>query len=414
MESRDRKGMLAVFGCALGIFWSGTMAFGYPGVMRAYWQQSFQVGSGATGLILSVMLISLGVFMFFTGKWHLKIGMRKCLLIGTVFIVISMLILNWATNIYMVYAWAFVVNIGCSFIYGPGLATVQQWFPQRRGFVSGIVNLIFGLSAAVMSPILNVMLHEIGYTSMNCIMIVAIIITNLIAAAISEVPDKAGLTEEEAAAHKQLLAASKAKPGAGLAAAEAMTVGEALKTKSFWCIWLTWVFMGAAGISMVTLSTSYAGSLGLLGVTVLTTFNITNAVSRIIAGSLSDLIGAQKTGCVSFAIAAIGYFALPHCDGLLGIAILAAFVGYGFGTLFAVTPPLASGIFGLKYFGMIFGLIFTAYGFVAGLVGPALAGYVLQATGNNYTAVFSYLAAFSLLGAFLIMLAQPVRRKADA
>jgi OFA family oxalate/formate antiporter-like MFS transporter len=55
---------------------------------------------------------------------------------------------------------------------------------------------------------------------------------------------------------------------------------------------------------------------------------------------------------------------------------------------------------------MIFGLIFTAYGFIAGIAGPALAGFVLDFTGDSYLAVFTYLAIFCLLAAFLVMLAK--------
>jgi len=33
--------------------------------------------------------------------------------------------------------------------------------------------------------------------------------------------------------------------------------------KSFWFLWLTWAFQGAAGIAMVTLSTAYGLSKGL-------------------------------------------------------------------------------------------------------------------------------------------------------
>jgi OFA family oxalate/formate antiporter-like MFS transporter len=399
----------------MAIFWSGTIAFGYPGVMRAYWQETYNVGPGAVGLVVSFMLLALAVCMFFTGKWHMKIGMRKCLLIGAAFTAVAMLILNAAQDMTLVYVWAFVVNVGCSFIYGPGLATVQQWFPQKRGFVSGLLNLVFGISAAIMSPILGYLLREFGYNNMNYICMALIIVTIVIAAMIAEVPDKANLSEEEQAAHKAILTAlaEKAKQMGTQSVSVAYTVGEALRSKPFWLIWFTWVFMGSAGISMVTLSTSYTGSLGLAGIMVLTTFNITNGVSRIIAGTLSDAIGGQKTGCISFIISAVGYFALPYMGTLSSIAFFSALVGYGFGTLFAITPPLASGIFGLKYFGMIFGLIFTAYGFVAGLAGPALAGYVLQATQNNYGVVFNYLAAFSLLGAFLIMLVKPMKNRVN-
>jgi OFA family oxalate/formate antiporter-like MFS transporter len=416
VESRDKKGWLSVLGCAIGIFWSGTIAFGYPGVMRAYWQEHYGVGAGVVGLVVSFMLLALGVFMFFTGKWHLKIGTRISTLIGTAFTLLAMVILNNAPNIYVVYVWAFVVNIGCSFIYGPGLATVQQWFPNRRGLVSGLINLVFGMSAAVMSPILNLMMDAFGYITTNYIIAAAILVTNLISVALAEVPSRAKLTEEEKAAHQRILAAiaEKAKkPGAQVVGSD-MTVGEALRSRAFWFIWFTWVFLGAAGISMVTLSTSYAVSLGLIGITVLTSFNLTNGVSRIIAGTLSDVIGPQKTGSMAFVIAALGYFALPHTNSLVIIAIFAAMVGFGFGTLFAITPPLASGIFGLKYFGMIFGLIFTAYGFIAGIAGPALAGFVLDFTGGSYTAVFTYLAIFCLLAAVLVMMAKPATARGGA
>ena len=417
MDSRDKKGWLSVLGCALGIFWSGTIAFGYPGVMRAYWQEQFGVGAGVVGMVVSFQLLALGVFMFFTGKWHLKIGTRISLLIGTAFTLLAMIILNQAPNIYVVYVWAFVVNIGCSFIYGPGLATVQQWFPHRRGLVSGIINLVFGMSAAVMSPILHAMMNAFGYVTTNYIIAGLILATNLVAATLAEVPARAKLTEEEKAAHQRILAgiAEKAKKAGAQVLGLDMTVKETLRSKACRLIWFVWVFLGAAGISMITLSTSYAVSLGLLGITVLTTFNITNGVSRIIAGTLSDIIGPQKTGALAFLIAAAGYFALPHSNNLILIALFAAMVGYGFGTLFAVTPPLASGIFGLKYFGMIFGLIFTAYGFIAGPAGPALAGFVLDFTGGNFTAVFTYLAIFCLLAAILIMMVkQPDRSKVGA
>ena len=50
--------------------------------------------------------------------------------------------------------------------------------------------------------------------------------------------------------------------------------------------------------------------------------------------------------------------------------------------------------FGVKHFGSIFGLVFTAYGFVAGFIGPSVSGYVLDATSGNFHAVFTYLGLF--------------------
>lgn len=407
MKGRDRKGILSVIGCSMAIFWSGALIFGYPGLMGDYWRSTFNVNTSATGLIMTFVIISLGVFMFFTGKWHMKLGTRKSYLIGTGVLLVAMFFGLFATNIYMIYLWGFLNGAASCFIYGPGLTTVQNWFPQRRGLVTGIVNLVFGSSAAVMSPIFNIMLMRMGYVKMNWIVIILILVVNVIAAFLSEMPDKSNMTEAQLRAHQELLddLARQREAGKSKGPAASMTPQEALKTKNFWYLWITWCFMGAAGISMVSLSKGYGNFLALNGVLVLTCFNITNGLSRIVAGTLSDLIGRNTVGSLSFILAAIGYACLPAAHSLVLVCVLAAFVGFAFGTLFAITAPIGTDLFGLKYFGMIFGLIFTAYGFVGGIIGPLLSSYILQTTGS-YTPVFTYLAVFSVIAAVFIMLAR--------
>ena len=71
--------------------------------------------------------------------------------------------------------------------------------------------------------------------------------------------------------------------------------------------------------------------------------------------------------------------------------------------------PLAGDCFGMEHFGAIFGLIFTAYGFLSGPLGPWLSGYILDVTGGNSTIVFSYLGVMYLVSAVLIFLVRPWR-----
>jgi hypothetical protein len=51
------------------------------------------------------MLLALAVAMFFSGKVHAKVGMAKCVLIGSGLYVLAFGILLAAQNIYWVYAW---------------------------------------------------------------------------------------------------------------------------------------------------------------------------------------------------------------------------------------------------------------------------------------------------------------------
>jgi len=64
----------------------------------------------------------------------------------------------------------------------------------------------------------------------------------------------------------------------------------------------------------------------------------------------------------------------------------------------------------MVHFGAIFGLIFTAYGFLSGPLGPWLSGYILDLTRGNYTLVFSYLGMMYLASAAIILMAQPDRK----
>ena len=120
-------------------------------------------------------------------------------------------------------------------------------------------------------------------------------------------------------------------------------------------------------------------------VVILTAFNITNGGSRIIMGFLSDMVGRNLAMSLTFLAAGGAYFLLPHANTLIVLAFLAAVIGFAFGTLFAVSAPLATDCFGLKHFGAIFGLVFTAYGFVSGILGPSLSGYLLDITRGNFT-----------------------------
>jgi OFA family oxalate/formate antiporter-like MFS transporter len=90
--------------------------------------------------------------------------------------------------------------------------------------------------------------------------------------------------------------------------------------------------------------------------------------------------------------------------------VLAAVIGLAFGTLFAVSAPLATDCVGLTHFGAIFGLIVTAYGFVGGPLGPSLNGYLLDLTGGDFFLVFSYLGVFCIISGVCIRFVVPPRK----
>jgi MFS transporter, OFA family, oxalate/formate antiporter len=397
----DRKtGAAAIIGSSAAIFWQGAFIFGLPGVMAPHWQEMFHVGRGATGNILFFVIAATGFFMFFVGRWQEKLGIRWTISIGAAICGLNLITLVYASNVYLLYLWAFLMGLASCFVYVPALTSVQRWYPARRGLVSGIVNLIFGLSGAIMSPLFGWMLTTVGYAPMLEIMAVIALSIGLVAAQFTEAPSQAPAMGQEALG----TAAGLVKPG------RSMTVKESLRTKSFWFLWLTWAFQGAAGIAMVTLSTAFGLSKGFgfeSAVVILTAFNVTNGLGRFLTGYLSDLVGRNFTMSMTFFAAGCAYLVLPHATSLELSALMAAVVGFGFGSLFGVSAPLVTDCFGMKHFGPIFGLVFTAYGFVSGIIGPSMSGYILDVTNGNFGLVFGYLGIFCLMAGVFIRFVVP-------
>jgi OFA family oxalate/formate antiporter-like MFS transporter len=250
-----------------------------------------------------------------------------------------------------------------------------------------------------MSPLLSHGLQVLGYRPLTRLLGICALVTGLGAASFLRRP----------AAPPPLQAAGK--PHAA-DTGRVVTMGQTLQSPAFWCLWLVWGLAGGAGIATVTLSTTFGMARGLTlrhAVLILTAFNVTNGASRLIAGYLSDVMGRRLTMGLAFGAAGLGYLLLPHLSGLGGWMVAASVVGFAFGTLFAVSAPLIVDCFGMARFGAVFGLVFTAYAFVAGPLGPWLSGHILDRTGGNYTLVFTYLGGLCLVSALLIRWVRPPR-----
>lgn len=382
------------------MFWPGVFALGYPGVLSTYWQQMLHVGSSETGKALFFCLLGLGLTSYPVGRLQERVGARQVIRSGILLGSVAALIVTHVPAIATVYVWAFLAGASGSFTFNPALTIAQRWWPERRGLAAGIVNLVFGLSAAIMSPLLTALLARVGYVGLNVTLAVVSLVWGMALSVLTEVPDRVphpapGFTPRQAAVR-------------GGIATPSLTVAEAVRTRSFWILWAVLGLQGAAGISMVTLSVAHGLASGFsaqAAVFILSAFNLTNGISRVVAGTLSDLVGRTRIMGVTFLAAGIAYLALPHVRSFALTAVLAATVGFAFGTLFAVSAPLATDCFGMAHFGPIYGLLFTAYGLLAGLIGPALAGYLLDLSGGNFALVFDYLGAFCLVSAALIQFA---------
>jgi MFS family permease len=141
---------------------------------------------------------------------------------------------------------------------------------------------------------------------------------------------------------------------------------------------------------------------------------IGNAGGRIIAGILSDKIGRRATLLIMLSFQTILMLvAVPVVGGETASAVLlvllATFIGFNYGTNLSLFPSLTKDNWGLKNFGINYGIVFTAWG-AGGFVMGRLSQMLIAGTGS-YTSSFLTAAGLLIVGAFLTLTLKG--RKAD-
>jgi len=269
-------------------------------------------------------------------------------------------------------------GIGIGIGYITSVATLLKWFPDRPGLASGIVIMGFGAGAIIGAPLAVELMAafrsptSVGVAQTMLVMGALYLVVMLAGALIARVPATAA---PEAA---QAGALPEAKP----AIARGVPLSTAVRTRTFYLLWLILFLNVTAGVAVISQAAAMIQELFPLRATVgmatlfVTLLSVGNMVGRIGWSTVSDAIGRRMTFAVFFLLGATLYFAVPYTGGNIWLYMICYMViisMYGGG--FATIPAYVKDVFGLRHFSGIYGPVLTAWS-AAGLVGPALLSYL--------------------------------------
>ena len=138
-----------------------------------------------------------------------------------------------------------------------------------------------------------------------------------------------------------------------------------------------------------------------LGFVLVAVLAIGNGAGRIGAGVLSDKIGRKATLFICFTIQAVVILVMsitktegePTLTMKVCMSVMSAVIGANYGANLSLFPSLTKDYYGLKNFGMNYGLVFTAWG-VGGFMLSFLAGWMYD---KYQTFAIAYYGAVILL-----------------
>jgi OFA family oxalate/formate antiporter-like MFS transporter len=134
-----------------------------------------------------------------------------------------------------------------------------------------------------------------------------------------------------------------------------------------------------------------------------------NGAGRIIAGMASDKLGRKPTivGCLLFQAVLMVVLTRATTGSPLAnvaaLAILSALIGANYGANLALYPSITKDYYGLKNFGVNYGLVFTAWG-IGGFALSLLAGTLYDKTQSFEASCYvatALMVAAAVLAAFL-------------
>jgi MFS transporter, OFA family, oxalate/formate antiporter len=340
--------------------------------------------------------------MIFAGRCQDKFGPRLTASIGGLLVGAGFLLCS-TTNSYGIWLLGFGVlaGIGIGFGYSSATPPALKWFPPAKtGMIAGMVVAGFGLAPVYLAPTSQYLLgaHHVQ-KSMLILGIAFVVIVCGLAQMLVNPP--AGY----------VAGAVAGSPGAARpAAAVNVPPGVILRTPLFYLLWVIYFIGAGAGLMVIgSVSGMAKKSMGadwaFVAVAVMA---IGNAGGRILAGTLSDRIGRRWTLMLVLLIQAVLMFAaIPVTASkdmaAIVIVLLAALIGANYGANLALFPSYTKDLWGLKTFGMNYGVLFTAWG-VGGLVLPRLQQMLTVKSGGSYTSSFITAGILLIVGAALTFL----------
>jgi len=270
---------------------------------------------------------------------------------------------------------------GIGLAYVVPIAVGMRWFPDRKGFITGLAVAGFGFGATLWVKLAGAwghLLESVGLGSTFVIYGVAFAGLVFVGGLWLRFPP-AGW--RPAGYHPPVETGDAANAGR-----EDYTTSEMLATPQYYLILLTFVFSAGAGLMSIGLmklfpmqalmagGMSEAGASAAAGTAMAVCFSLANGLGRIVWGIVSDRLGARNSLVVMAASQGVLVLLFQHMAGTPGLLYLGAtLIGFNFGGNFALFPMITAGTFGARNIGQLYGWVFLAYG-MGGIAGPIMGG----------------------------------------
>ena len=333
----------------------------------------------------SLAILFLGLSAGFLGNFVEKIGPKKSGLLSASCFGIGMFGTAYAFHahslalLYLFYGVIGGIGLGTGYI--TPVSTLVKYFPNHRGFATGLAIMGFGFASLIAGPIMQHLTAAYGLIN-NFLILGSIYIVIMV---ISSLYLKPPVQKE--AVHKIV----QLNHG--------MTTNEVIKTWRFIALWWIFFINITCGIGLLAVASPMAqevvGMDAAAAASMVGIIGLLNGAGRIFWSTISDYLGRGITYVLFFLIEIFAFWQLAGTTDAFFFQTLVLLIITCYGGGFSCMPAYLSDLFGTRHLSAIHGRILTAWG-LAGVAGPTIISIFREST-NDYGITLRFFAACFVL-----------------
>ncbi len=306
-----------------------------------------------------------------------KLGSKTTIIVGGLMFTIGLFLSGYVSHVGMLYlTYSAIAGIGGGVIYAGNIGNTVKFFPDKRGLAAGLCAAGYGCGAMIVAPIASALI--INYGVLTTFQILGAVFFVVIALCVSVIK-KAPAGFKPAGWEPPVNVASSATSGIDKLWTQMLSEG-------IWWVVMVMLFCGAMSGLMILAHASPIGQImfkltPMKAAYFVSIITLANACGRVGFGALSDRIGRSNTIMVMYVVSALSMLNLNFTDNVAGFVASGIGCGAVFGGFMGTMPTIISERYGLKNFGVNYGITFIGFS-LAAISGPMTAAKVRVATGN--------------------------------
>ena len=362
-------------------------------IFRIPVETMFDIGSAKSGLpyMISLLFYSLGVFV--TGKCLNRYSPRNIICLGGLFVGAGWILSGYAQDIFTLTAtYGIIIGSGVGIAYGVPITLMTKWYPDKKGFVVGIVLIGFGLSPVITAPIAEILIEAYGVPdTFKFLGIIFLLILPILSLPLKY----PGLNEQQ----------NLGVPCVTCSNNNNLTGSEMIKNRNFKGLYICFIIGTTVGLMII-------GITGNVGVEIMklspktvafymSSFALFNGLGRPVFGWLSDKIPHKKVMVVSYVMIILAAVLMIWAKegNTVFYSIAFSIFWFNVGGWLAIAPSATLTFFGTDNYSRNYGIVFTAYG-IGAVTGVFISG-LLKDVFHNYNSVFYFIIAISIPGVII-------------